>query len=188
MSEDFLARWSRLKRSGGQAPASAPPQTSVPGASSPHTPPPVAAAVTAPAAATVEAPPPLPPIESLEPGADIAQFMRAGVSEVLKRQAFRKLLEDPRFNVMDGLDVYIDDYSQPDPLPEGWLEKMNQTLRLGDYKEPEAEPPQEADEPPAAATFPADEHSVSATSGEEAAAPVEAPDSATAVPPKPAAE
>jgi hypothetical protein len=37
---------------------------------------------------------------------------------------------------MDGLDVYIDDYSKPDPLPEGWLEKMNQVARLGEYKAP----------------------------------------------------
>ena len=30
--------------------------------------------------------------------------------------ALRKLLRDPRFNVMDGLDVYIDDYAKPSPL------------------------------------------------------------------------
>ena len=34
------------------------------------------------------------------------------VDESLKRQALRKLFADPRFNVMDGLDVYIDDYTQ----------------------------------------------------------------------------
>lgn len=185
MSEDFLSRWSRLKRSGAQAaPATAAPQVPAPVATPVQARAPAAAPATAPAPAPAnpEAPP-LPPVESLEPGADIAQFMRAGVSEVLKRQAFRKLIEDPRFNVMDGLDVYIDDYSQPDPLPEGWLEKMNQTLRLGDYKEPEAQPAEEpAVETAAETTFPADEHSVSAPSGEGAAAPAQEPDSATAVP------
>ena len=29
----------------------------------------------------------------------------------------KKLFADPHYNVMDGLDVYIDDYSKPDPIP-----------------------------------------------------------------------
>jgi len=41
---------------------------------------------------------------------------------------------------MDGLDVYIDDYSKPGPLPDGWLEKLNQVARLGEYREPVAAP------------------------------------------------
>jgi hypothetical protein len=42
--------------------------------------------------------------------------MQPGVDENVRRTALRKLLRDPRFNVMDGLDVYIDDYSKPDPI------------------------------------------------------------------------
>ena len=42
--------------------------------------------------------------------------MQPGVDEGLRRSALRKLLRDPRFNVMDGLDVYIDDYSTQSPL------------------------------------------------------------------------
>jgi hypothetical protein len=38
------------------------------------------------------------------------------VDPAIKRQALKKLFSDPRFNVMDGLDVYIDDYSTPSPL------------------------------------------------------------------------
>lgn len=135
MSEDFLSRWSRLKRTGGEARTTAPP---APAAS------PAAPALQPTPSAAVPAPVPLPPIESLEPGADIADFMKAEVEESLKRQALKKLLQDPRFNVMDGLDVYIDDYSQPDPLPAGWLEKMNQTARFGEYREPAPEEPREA--------------------------------------------
>src|SRR5260221_13694236 len=63
--------------------------------------------------------------------------MKAEVDPGVKRQAFKKLIEDPRYNVMDGLDVYIDDYSKPDPLPEGWLQKMNQVKHLGIFKAPE---------------------------------------------------
>jgi hypothetical protein len=67
--------------------------------------------------------------------------MKAEVDPETRRAALRTLFSDPRFNVMDGLDVYIDDYSKPDPLPEGWLEKMNQVARMGDFhlKETEAE-------------------------------------------------
>ena len=36
----------------------------------------------------------------------------------------KKLFTDPHFNVMDGLDIYIGDYTQADPLPPGMLEKM----------------------------------------------------------------
>jgi hypothetical protein len=58
----------------------------------------------------------LPSLDSLSIESDFAPFMQAGVDESLKRGALKKLFSDPRFNVMDGLDVYIDDYSKPDPL------------------------------------------------------------------------
>ncbi len=77
------------------------------------------------------APEPLPPVESLTPESDFSPFMREGVDPEVRRGAVKKLFADPRFNVMDGLDVYIDDYSKPDPLPEGWLEKMTQVRAAG---------------------------------------------------------
>lgn len=58
----------------------------------------------------------LPPLDSLTIDSDFSPFMQPGVDEALKRSALRKLLRHPRFNVMDGLDVYIDDYSKPSPL------------------------------------------------------------------------
>lgn len=58
----------------------------------------------------------LPPVETLTFDSDFKAFMQPGVGEDLRRSALRKLLRDPRFNVMDGLDVYIDDYSKPDPI------------------------------------------------------------------------
>jgi hypothetical protein len=33
----------------------------------------------------------------------------------VRNAALKKLFTDPHFNVMDGLDVYIDDYGKPDP-------------------------------------------------------------------------
>ena len=127
----FLSRWSKRKHAAnrGDAPAEAaaavaPPTT--PGTAT---------------AASVPDPAPLPDMATLTPDSDFTGFMRENVPESLRRQALKTLFQDPRFNVMDGLDVYIDDYSKPDPLPEGWLEKMNQLARLGDFHraEPETE-------------------------------------------------
>jgi hypothetical protein len=58
----------------------------------------------------------LPPVESLTFHSDFAAFMQPEVDETLRRTALKKLFNDPRFNVMDGLDTYIDDYSKPDPI------------------------------------------------------------------------
>ena len=58
----------------------------------------------------------LPPLESLTIDSDFSPFMQPGVDADVRRSALRKLLRDPRFNVMDGLDVYIDDYSMPSPI------------------------------------------------------------------------
>jgi hypothetical protein len=65
--------------------------------------------------------------------------MKPEVDADTKRKAVKMLFQDPRYNVMDGLDVYIDDYSKADPLPEGWLEKMTQVARLGEYRDPDRE-------------------------------------------------
>jgi hypothetical protein len=53
----------------------------------------------------------------------------------VKNAALKKLFSDPHFNVMDGLDVYIDDYNKPDPLPSGMLLKMVQANALGLVKQ-----------------------------------------------------
>ena len=57
---------------------------------------------------------------------DYRGFMQPGVDETLKRGALKKLFSDPRFNVMDGLDVYIDDYSKPDPIEPELVRKLAQ--------------------------------------------------------------
>jgi hypothetical protein len=138
---DFLSRWSRRKheaRRGEPAPEVIPRTAAQEAVSLPAGPLPVSPAVDAP-------PMPLPPLESLTHDSDFAPFMQADVDSNVRRAALKTLFGDPRFNVMDGLDVYIDDYSKPDPLPEGWLEKLNQTAFLGHYQPPvEPEPGQVA--------------------------------------------
>jgi hypothetical protein len=74
--------------------------------------------------------PALPPVESLTFDSDFAPFMKPDVDEALKRVALKKLLHDPRFNVMDGLDVYIDDYSKPDPIDPDVVKQLVQARYL----------------------------------------------------------
>jgi len=78
------------------------------------TPPPAVLAAAAPAAGDDAAP--LPSIDTLDFDADFTRFLAPKVDETVRRQALRKLFSDPRFNVMDGLDVYIDDYSKFEPI------------------------------------------------------------------------
>lgn len=68
----------------------------------------------------------LPSTDALTIDSDYSGFMQPGVDESLKRGALKKLFSDPRFNVMDGLDVYIDDYSKPDPIEPDLVRKLVQ--------------------------------------------------------------
>jgi len=125
--EGFLRRWSRLKTDPDAQRADPPPVQ-----------PPAPLDEGAPAVSEPPAPPP--PVESLTPESDFLPFMQPGVDPGLKRAALKTLLRDARFNVMDGLDVYIDDYSKPDPIPAEWLGQLKQLERLGHYIEPEEKP------------------------------------------------
>ena len=169
MSEgDFLSRWSRRKRAARSGRAEAEPAATPAQAAASSVPQVAAASLPA---VEPPAPAPLPPVESLTFDSDFTAFMRPEVDGALRREALKTLLHDPRFNVMDGLDVYIDDYSKPDPLPEGWLEKMNQVAHLGHYQ-----PPPDAVE--------AAEGAASATS--EASAAIASPESPADTPSEPA--
>nr|MDQ2694228.1 DUF3306 domain-containing protein [Pseudomonadota bacterium] len=63
-------------------------------------------------------------LDSISLDTGIAGFLRPGVEEGLRRLALKKLFSDPHFNVMDGLDVYIDDYSRPSPILPDILERL----------------------------------------------------------------
>jgi len=69
---------------------------------------------------------PLPSVESLTIDSDFAPFFQPKVGETLKRQALKQLFRDPHFNVMDGLDVYVGDYSIPDPISADIVKQMVQ--------------------------------------------------------------
>lgn len=55
---------------------------------------------------------------------DFKPFMAGGVTPEVRNAAMKKLFADPHFNVMDGLDTYIDDYSKFEPIPESMLRQM----------------------------------------------------------------
>jgi hypothetical protein len=136
-----LRRWSQRKhaaaRGEAKADAAMPDDAlrSAPGANPTDSP----AVVASTSPATAPAPSaPLPPVESLTPDSDFAPFFdaKAGVAETVKRAALKQLLRDPRFNVMDGLDTYIDDYTREDPIPESVLKRLVQSRP---FREPNAE-------------------------------------------------
>jgi hypothetical protein len=142
--DDFLSRWSRRKHAARKGDALPGAEPALPSAAAM----PVTGASSSPAAPEPgKDPKPLPPLESLTAESDFSPFMNKDVDPGLRRQALKTLFRDPRHNVMDGLDVYIDDFSKPDPIPPEWLGKLNQMAHLGDYKPPEAK--SDAEEAPA---------------------------------------
>ncbi len=120
-SDGFLGRWARRKalaRTGAELPAEP--------ARAPAQPPSqVAPALTAaPVPKTLAQPqqpampaPTLADAQQLTSASDFRPFVARAVAPEVRNAAFKKLFADPCFNVMDGLDIYIDDYSKPDPLP-----------------------------------------------------------------------
>jgi len=133
MPENFFDRWSRRKNEAREE--LAPPPVV------PETPPPADPLPVAEGVATEgqgEAPPPtLAEAEALTPESDFRPFVARNVAPEVKNTAFRKLFADPQFNVMDGLDTYVDDYSKPTPIPDSVLRQMASAkfLKLFEHEE-----------------------------------------------------
>jgi len=122
--EDFLSRWSQRKQQAREEAAAAD-------------------KVSTAKAQSEEAPPKLPPVEDLTMDSDYSGFFHPKVNEEMRRSAMKKLFSDPHFNVMDGLDIYIDDYSISEPIPAAMLKELKQAQNILDWarerKENEAE-------------------------------------------------
>jgi hypothetical protein len=146
----FLSRWSRRKvevRQGVPVPDELPP--AAPQAEVPPPPSPTAAHVEGPVQApdTTPAPaadpiPTLADVARLTRDSDYTRFVTPGVEPDVRNAALKKLFGDPHFNLMDGLDTYIDDYGKPDPLPEGMLRQMAQARFLGLFTDEDDEAPE----------------------------------------------
>lgn len=156
--DNFFSRWSRRKvqvRTGEPLPPEPPPPVAVVA--------PVAVvlpvASVEPAVAEPAEPPPaltLDDVARLTPESDYSAFVGKGVSSDVRNAAVKKLFTDPHYNIMDGLDIYIDDYSKPSPLSAADMAKMvgAQFLKLVDdpnevkpvataITDPQTEPPTE---------------------------------------------
>jgi hypothetical protein len=97
----------------------------------------------APAADAQDAPPSitLDDVEKMDRFApDFSAFMQPGVDPVVQQAAMKKMFSDPHFNIMDGLDIYIDDYSKPDPIPLEMLKRMVQSDMLNIFRKDDDEP------------------------------------------------
>ena len=135
--EGFLSRWSRRKAA--QAPSEPAPQ-GVP-APSPLAPAPQAEGAAVPPTPTEPSSPPptLEDVKRLTPSiSDFSRFVAPDVDESVKRAALKTLFSDPHFNRMDGLDVYIEDYTQFTPVPTSVLRRMVQSEALGLWREERA--------------------------------------------------
>ena len=108
--EDFLRRWSRLKK---ETPAEKPVETPKPE---------------------------LPSIDKLTPESDFSGFMHPKVEDALRRVALKKLFSgDPHFNLPDPFEAYSGDWTVGEPIPPEMLATLNQAQQLlfGDKKEEE---------------------------------------------------
>ncbi|WP_208507580.1 DUF3306 domain-containing protein [Variovorax paradoxus] len=155
MSEGFLGRWSRRKQEVREteaaveakaapelAPSPVPATEPVPAPRTDATDP----APVAPSDAETAPPLTLADVEGLGIESDYKPFVAKGVAPEVKNAAFRKLFSDPHFNVMDGLDTYVDDYSKPTPIPDGVLRQMASAKFLNLFDEEPGEMPPETPE------------------------------------------
>ena len=146
VADGFLGRWSRRKqevREGKPVQDPAPPVPQAPVPAGVNAPAPLAAQ---PAAAPVPPEPAAPPLptlqdaQSLSMDSDFKPFASRAVAPEVRNAAMKKLFTDPHFNVMDGLDIYIDDYTQPDPLPAAMLKQMASAQFMGLVEEEPEKP------------------------------------------------
>ena len=131
----FLGRWARRKTDVLQGKAVEEPVVSPKTVLSE----PVANQITPSLEEVAEKPPALSldDVKLLTKDSDFKPFMAQNVGADVRNAAMKKLFADPHFNVMDGLDIYIDDYSKSDPIPEAMLRAMTSSkfLKLFDDEE-----------------------------------------------------
>ena len=87
--------------------------------------------------------------ESLDFGADFSAYMQADIPVEQRTAALRQLFMTDHYRAMDGLDVYVDDYSRPiqlDAMLLGSLAHAGAVLGQQPEPEPAVTLPQEPDQ------------------------------------------
>jgi hypothetical protein len=155
--DGFLSRWSRRKAQVQQgvsvapeaAPAPALPVRAEPVEAAPL---PAQSPSTSSGRTEVETPPAptLDDVAALTKDSDFKRFVAPDVDPGVKNAAMKKLFaSDPHFNVMDGLDVYIDDYNKFEPVPESIMRQLFNARTLGLLDDELEEQPKPDNAPPA---------------------------------------
>lgn len=101
--DNFLDRWSRLKRE-----SKALPEKKEEGSPAPV----------------------LPALDKLTPESDFTGFMHPKVEDALRRVALKKLFSDPHFNVADPFEAYSGDWTGGEPISQEVLATLNQARTL----------------------------------------------------------
>lgn len=140
-SAGFLGRWAKRK---AQARDGTPLEEPVRTIEAPHAEarPTSAEPVPVPSKAPTESPPllTLEDAQALTQDSNFKPFMAQQVQPEVRNAAMKKLFADPHFNVMDGLDIYIDDYTKSDPIPESMLRQMVGAKFLNLFDDPPEAP------------------------------------------------
>ena len=123
-ADNFFSRWSQRKSQADHAEAEQPlPREGEDG----DTP---SGAEPAPTPEESLPPPTIDDVANLTHDSDFSRFVHRDVDEAVKRSAFKKLFTNPHFNVMDGLDIYIDDYNKFTPMTPALLASLNHAKDL----------------------------------------------------------
>ena len=145
MADGFLGRWSQRKQAMREGKTLAEPSEvslpkPVPQVTSSREPaliPPMAAPVAQVESVAQVPAPSMQDVDALTAQSDFKPFVARSVAPEVRNAAMKKLFTDPHFNVMDRLDIYIDDYSLSDPLPESMLRQMASAKFLNLFDEQE---------------------------------------------------
>jgi hypothetical protein len=103
--ENFLGRWSRLKRE--QEQKAVPQKNEI-----------------------EDRPPELPAIDQLTPESEFSGFMHPKVADALRRAALKKLFVDPHFNIPDPFEPYSGDWTVGEPITDEVMATLNQARTL----------------------------------------------------------
>lgn len=125
MPEGFLQRWARRKATGVSRSAS--PESDARQRAERND---------APAGDRPDVPT-LADVARLSSDADYSAFVAHGMDSQVRRAAMKKLFSDPHFNVVDGLDIYMGDYTQSASIPAAMLAALRHTQSMLEPTPPE---------------------------------------------------
>jgi hypothetical protein len=107
--ENFLGRWSRLKKE-DRLEAEKP--------------------VAQKTESQEDQAPELPPLDKLTPQSEFSGFMHPKVGDALRRAALKKLFADPHFNIPDPYEAYSGDWTVGEAIPDEMMATLNQARTL----------------------------------------------------------